>query len=202
MKRWIVLGLGGVAAALALGGGGVLIVDGIAKHYAAAASRRLPPPQKSGAWLTFQDAHGFHIQVVIPSKTWIVSDAAAGGFTNSLAQAPQILISSSNGSNPFNFVAGVAPSTQAGSGLGVVRSTQTERAGVLWRIVSRKPTAAWGGATEVVADGYQGGQQVRQEFVTYKKVGHAYYFVEGGVGRADSAFSAFYRSLVNGFAIG
>lgn len=202
MKRWVVLGLSGMVAALALAGGGVLIVDGIAKHYAAAASSSLPPPPKGGAWLTFQDAYGFHIQVVIPSKTWIVSDAAAGGFTKSLTQAPQILISSSNTSHPFNFVAGVARNTQAGSGLGVVRATQTERAGVLWRIVARKPTAAWGGATEVVADGYQSGVQVRQEFVTYKKVGQVYYFVEGGVARADSAFSAFYGSLVKGFSIG
>ncbi len=200
MKRWVVLALTGAMASVALAGVAVLIVDGIAKRYAAAASPSLPSLPQGEEWLAFADSHGFRIQVALPSKKWIVTDGAAGAAPKSLAQAPQILISNAN-TNAFTFLTGVAQNTAPGSGLGIL-SAQTQRAGIQWTVASRRALRLWGGATQVVADGYQGGQLVRQEIVTYKEVRGAYYFVEGTANRIDSAFSAFYTKLENGFSLG
>lgn len=202
MKRWVTLALTGGLASLALAGGGVLIVDGLAKRYAAAASRRLPPPPLGEEWLAFRDSHGFRIQVALPAKNWLVTDGASGASSASLSQAPQILISSASSSNPSTFLAGVAHGTAPGSGLGILQAGRTQRAGIQWQIASRKTSTLWGGATQIVADGYQAGQLARQEFVTYRKVGGVYYFVEGSTNRANGAFSAFYAKLAKGFSVG
>ncbi len=201
MKRWVVLALTGAMASVALAGGAVLIVDGIAKRYAAAASSSLPALPPGEEWLAFADSYGFRIQVALPSKTWIVTDGAAGAASKSLAQAPQILISNANPADAFTFLTGVARNTAPGSGLGIL-SAQTQRAGIQWTVASRRALRLWGGTTQVVADGYQAGQLVRQEILTYKKVRGAYYFVEGTANRINSAFSSFYTKLENGFSLG